>query len=66
MYKIRAFNDSGEDVADVHVIVLDRPGVPEGPLDPTNIRSDGCTLSWNPPQDDGGADISHYLVSGQE
>lgn len=27
-----------------------------------DIHKEGCTLKWNPPLDDGGAPLDHYLV----
>jgi hypothetical protein len=66
VYTIRAHNESGEDTAEVKVIVLDRPAEPEGPLSADKIHSNGCTLSWKPPVDDGGAEITHYAVEKQD
>lgn len=66
IYKIVAVNDSGKDEADVKVIVLDVPGVPNGPLDVRDICKDSCTLKWKEPDDDGGSPISHYIVEKQE
>lgn len=28
----------------------------------SDIHKEGCTLKWNPPLDDGGAPLDHYLV----
>lgn len=28
----------------------------------SDVHKEGCTLKWNPPVDDGGAPIDHYLV----
>lgn len=28
----------------------------------SDVHKEGCTLKWNPPLDDGGAPIDHYLV----
>lgn len=28
----------------------------------SDIHKEGCTLKWNPPLDDGGAPIDHYVV----
>lgn len=53
LYKIHAENVNGEDNATVEVIVMDKPGPPEGPLVAEDIHADHCTLNWNPPQDDG-------------
>uniref|UniRef100_A0A915KJE1 Twitchin n=1 Tax=Romanomermis culicivorax TaxID=13658 RepID=A0A915KJE1_ROMCU len=65
-YLITATNDSGKDEAIVNVIVLDHPASPEGPLNVTDIHKEGCHLDWKPPVDDGGADISHYVVEKQD
>lgn len=28
----------------------------------SDVHKEGCTLKWNPPLDDGGAPIDHYVV----
>jgi len=57
-YTITASNDYGSDKADIEVIVVDKPGAPTGPLTPTKITGDAITLQWEPPKDDGGAEIN--------
>ena len=42
--------------------ILDKPKSPRGPLEVSDISPDGCTLSWRPPEDDGGAPIQNYVV----
>lgn len=59
-------NENGTDRADVIVTVFDRPGVPGGPLDISNVHKNGCSLAWNRCSDDGGAAISHYSVEKQD
>ncbi|KAL3982100.1 Fibronectin type III domain family protein [Acanthocheilonema viteae] len=66
IYKIVATNENGKDEAEVKVVVLDIPGTPNGPLEATDITKENCTVNWNPPDDDGGSPISHYLVEKQE
>ena len=61
-YVIKADNSSGHDEASVEVVVLDKPGKPEGPLKISEVHKEGCNLKWNPPLDDGGAPVEHYLV----
>jgi hypothetical protein len=51
-------NESGEDECDIDVIVLDKPGVPEGPLEATETTKDSVSLQWKPPKDNGGGDIT--------
>lgn len=62
VYSITAENCNGKDSADVEVIVIDKPGVPGGPLKATNVHADGLTLEWNPPADDGGIPVDYYTV----
>uniref|UniRef100_A0A0N5A493 non-specific serine/threonine protein kinase n=1 Tax=Parastrongyloides trichosuri TaxID=131310 RepID=A0A0N5A493_PARTI len=65
-YIIKAENVNGTDTAEVNVTVVDRPGEPRGPLDVSDINENGCKLAWKPPADDGGADISHYVIEKQD
>lgn len=44
------------------IYFVDRPSPPIGPLDVSNIRKDGCRLTWKIPADDGGAPILHYVI----
>lgn len=61
-YTIEAENINGKDTADVKVIVLDRPGQPNGPLRVQDVHATGATLKWSPPEDDGGQPIDSYVV----
>jgi hypothetical protein len=57
-YTITAKNDYGKDSADIEVVVVDKPGIPKGPLSYTNTTQDSVSLAWNPPTDDGGGEIT--------
>jgi hypothetical protein len=57
-YTITAKNDYGKDSADIEVVVVDKPGIPKGPLSYTSTTQDSVSLAWNPPTDDGGGDIT--------
>lgn len=61
-YVLVAKNVNGTDTATVNVLVLDVPGPPEGPLRPEDITKNNCTLRWRPPRDDGGSEITHYVI----
>ena len=61
-YTIKAVNDSGEDEAEVEIIILDKPGKPEGPLEIVDVHKEGCKLKWNKPKDDGGLPLSSYVI----
>ncbi|XP_023314705.1 twitchin isoform X11 [Trichogramma pretiosum] len=61
-YTIKAVNDSGSDEADVEIIILDKPGKPEGPLEVTDVHKEGCKLKWKKPKDDGGLPLTSYIL----
>ena len=61
-YQIIAENVNGKDMAYVKVTVMDKPGVPEGPIKVSDVTAEGCNLSWKPPEDDGGCPIEKYVV----
>lgn len=61
-YTIIAENINGEDEAFVKVTVLDVPSPPQGPLRASDVHAEGCTLTWKPPEDDGGQPIDKYVV----
>ena len=37
-------------------------GKPLGPLEVSEIKADGCTLTWRKPETDGGSPITGYTV----
>ena len=61
-YTIKAKNNSGEDVAEVEIVIKGKPGPPEGPLVPFDVTKNKCKLKWKPPLDDGGSPIEYYEI----
>lgn len=49
----------------ISVSVLDSPG-PCGKLTVSRVTEEKCTLAWSLPQEDGGAEITHYIVERRE
>lgn len=43
-------------------MLSDIPGPPEGPVEISDIDSDACSLSWSKPLEDGGSNITNYVV----
>lgn len=41
--------------------LLDLPGVPSVP-EVSDVTSDSCHLTWNPPQSDGGTPVTGYII----
>lgn len=60
-YTVSAVNDFGSDKADFEVIVVDRPGQPSN-FKPSKISGEAITLTWNEPEDNGGAEINGQLT----
>ena len=65
-YEMILDNISGSKLVPVVVRVMDKPGPPTGPIEFSNVTADSLTLSWNPPDADGGASINNYVVDMRE
>lgn len=61
-YFIRVTNEVGvaEHMADL--LVLDKPGPPDGEPEATNVRAESATVVFRPPKDDGGCPILGYII----
>ena len=62
VYQITATNEFGSDSGNLHVTVVDRPGPPIGPVMYQNIERDQIKITWQIPEDDGGCDITGYII----
>lgn len=58
LYHLMLKNSSGIDEGSFQLVVLDRPSPPEAPLEYEEITSASVTLSWKPPKDNGGSEIT--------
>uniref|UniRef100_A0A3Q3GRU8 Titin n=1 Tax=Labrus bergylta TaxID=56723 RepID=A0A3Q3GRU8_9LABR len=65
-YALTLQNIGGTVTMPINCVILDKPGPPAGPLQITGLTAEECTLSWGPPQEIGGADITHYVVEKRE
>ncbi|KAL7882191.1 hypothetical protein AOLI_G00090400, partial [Acnodon oligacanthus] len=65
-YSIKLSNTAGEKLVDIRVVVLDKPGPPTGPVKVEEVTADSVTISWKPPEYDGGCTISNYLVEKRD
>ncbi|KAI7808166.1 putative immunoglobulin-like and fibronectin type III domain-containing protein 1, partial [Triplophysa rosa] len=64
--KIQLKNPFGSIEAVSSLIVLDKPGPPQGPLETNESTSSVLELKWNPPKDDGGAEVTNYIIERQQ
>ena len=62
LYEVTATTKAGNASDRVRVNVLDKPGVCTGPVQIGSVNKDRCTVAWQPPADDGGCEITNYLV----
>ena len=62
LYEVKMKNSEGEDSLPVKIIVLDRPGACEGPLEAVETTKNSVTLQWKPPKDDGGAELTGSVL----
>uniref|UniRef100_A0A3Q3E4U7 Titin n=1 Tax=Labrus bergylta TaxID=56723 RepID=A0A3Q3E4U7_9LABR len=59
-------NIGGTTSVPINVKVLDRPGPPDGSLNVKVVSAEKCNLHWNPPLNDGGASVSHFIIEKRE
>uniref|UniRef100_A0AAY5EM62 Titin n=1 Tax=Electrophorus electricus TaxID=8005 RepID=A0AAY5EM62_ELEEL len=65
-YSIKLSNTAGETSVDIGVVVLDKPGPPTGPVKVEEVTADTVTISWKPPEYDGGCTVNNYLVEKRD
>ncbi|VDK78974.1 unnamed protein product [Dibothriocephalus latus] len=65
-YAVALTNEQGKDQANIQVNVRGPPGAPVGPLEISKIKAESCSLSWNPPTDNGGSPVTNYVVEKQD
>lgn len=65
-YYLTLENVVGTKTFTVEVNVIGRPSPPTGPIEISSITSESCVLNWEPPEDDGGTDITNYIVEKRE
>ena len=46
----------------MHCCVPDKPSKPIGPIKFSDIKKDSVTLSWQPPESDGGLPLKNYVI----
>jgi len=63
-YTITAKNKFGEDSGDISVVVVDKPSPPTNLI--KDMFADHCVLMWKAPMDDGGDELTGYVIEWKE
>ncbi|CAH1802732.1 unnamed protein product [Owenia fusiformis] len=58
-------NKSGSVTLSVKLIILDKPSAPRN-LDTSDVTENSIKLTWETPKDDGGSDITYYIIEKRE
>ncbi|KAB1258814.1 Immunoglobulin-like and fibronectin type III domain-containing protein 1 [Camelus dromedarius] len=65
-YSVTLRSEGGSVQAELTLQVLDKPQPPQGPLEVQDCHGAGVCLRWQPPRDDGGQALEHYVVERQQ
>uniref|UniRef100_A0A8C9EUZ0 Titin n=4 Tax=Neognathae TaxID=8825 RepID=A0A8C9EUZ0_PAVCR len=65
-YYLTLENTAGVKTFTVTVVVIGRPGPVTGPIEISSVSAESCMLTWKEPEDDGGSDITNYIVEKRE
>ncbi|XP_063072215.1 immunoglobulin-like and fibronectin type III domain-containing protein 1 isoform X3 [Engraulis encrasicolus] len=64
--KIKLKTPFGACEATSRLLVLDKPGPPEGPVDIIDSSSNLIELQWKPPKDNGNSPVTNYIIERQQ
>lgn len=64
-YPVTLKNEHGELTTSFRLTVLDKPDAPKD-LSVTSVTEDSVSLSWLPPDNDGGSNIKGYVIERRE
>ncbi|XP_055454054.1 immunoglobulin-like and fibronectin type III domain-containing protein 1 [Psammomys obesus] len=65
-YSVTLRSEGGCVQAEFTLQVIDKPQPPQGPLEVQDCHKAGVCLCWQPPRDDGGQVVQHYVVERRQ
>nr|XP_027801407.1 immunoglobulin-like and fibronectin type III domain-containing protein 1 [Marmota flaviventris] len=65
-YNVMLRSEGGSVQAELTLQVIDKPQPPQGPLEVQDGHRAGVCLRWQPPKDDGGRAVEHYVVERRQ
>ncbi|XP_017354905.1 immunoglobulin-like and fibronectin type III domain-containing protein 1 [Cebus imitator] len=65
-YSVTLRSKGGSVQAEFTLQVIDKPDLPQGPLEVQDCHKAGVCLRWLPPKDDGGRPVERYVVERQQ
>ncbi|KAK2086235.1 Immunoglobulin-like and fibronectin type III domain-containing protein 1 [Saguinus oedipus] len=65
-YSVTLRSEGGSVQAEFTLQVIDKPDLPQGPLEVQDCHKAGVCLRWRPPRDDGGRPVERYVVERRQ
>ncbi|KAL0609083.1 Immunoglobulin-like and fibronectin type III domain-containing protein 1 [Plecturocebus cupreus] len=66
LYSVTLRSKGGSVQAEFTLQVIDKPDLPQGPLEVQDCHKAGVCLHWQPPRDDGGRPVERYVVERRQ